>query len=804
MNDTPPPAPAGQGPSVMTDKTLEDLRSDRPLERLLEDSWKTRARRIGRRELIVESLSSSLFLALAIPLALVTFPPAGFDPLLAVALMGLYALSCMIKFPIGAGYVVPSYMVLVPMLLLLPPGLVPVLTASSLVVATLAQAIAHKVEPERVFFAISDCWHTLGLAAVLVAAGPFEGSVHLSPLVYLGAFVAGCFVDLVAATLRESAIMGIGSRVQIRVIGVVWIVDACIAPLGLLVALAAHRHHAGVLLLLPFNGLLLLISRERTERIAQAQRRLDLIARERTRLQTAVRRLGEALAAKLDLEALTNIVLRGSVEALDADAGRLVLEGLDEPRTVEIVNTDEVSPALNEAVHSALASQQTAQVECEGTWALALPLGFAGPRGQARGTLAVARSGRPFRDDEEEVIRGLVDQAREAATDMVAHQELREQALSDSLTKLGNRRKLQADLDERQPQASTTVPLVLILFDLDGFKSYNDTFGHLAGDAVLARLGGKLAQAVSSHGTAYRLGGDEFCVLAAARSSELPALIAAAAGALQERGDKFAVGASYGAVLIPHEATSLDYALQLADQRMYARKKRRSSQAGDQARDVLLRIMHARQPSLQDHSSEVARLCVGVGRRLGMTAEELDELWRAAELHDVGKVGIPDAILEKPRELDDAEWYFMRQHTILGERILNAAPALRPVALLVRASHERWDGKGYPDGLAGEAIPLGARIIAACDAYEAMTTDRVYRLRRDHESACRELRREAGRQFDPDVVEALLVELRRLHPYGKARRAEPAVPDTHAQVAEEVVASLRDVLAQHETLATES
>ena len=804
MQHTPPYFPLDEDPAPMTDSTLEDLRSTRPVERLLEESWRTRSRRVSRRELLVETAASSLFLALAIPMALAALRSGPIDPLLAGGLMVLYALSCLIKFPIGAGYVVPSYMVLVPMLLLLPPGTVPLLTACSLVLGTLGQAVARRAEPERVFFAISDAWHTLGPAAVLVAAGPFHGSVRLSPLVYIAAFLAGCLVDLVSATVRESAILGIGSRVQIRVIGLVWVIDACIAPLGLLVAYAAHRHHAGVLLLVPFSGLLLLVSHERTERIAQAQRRLDLIARERTRLQTAVRRLGEALAAKLDLEALTDIVLRGSVEALDADAGRLELQGLQQPRVVEIAMTDRVSPALNAAVGRTLASEDTAQVERDGIWALALPLGFSSDAGRARGALAVARASRPFRDDEQDVMRGLVERARQAATDIIAHQLLREQALTDSLTKLGNRRKLQADLAERGQDASSTLPLVLILFDLDGFKSYNDTFGHLAGDAVLVRLGAKLADAVRAHGTAYRLGGDEFCVLAGAQSSELHALIADAAAALEERGEKFAVGASYGAVLIPHEATSLDYALQLADQRMYSRKKRRPSLAGDQARDVLMRIMHARQPSLQDHSSEVAQLCVRVGRRFGMTAEELDELSRAAELHDIGKVGIPDAILEKPHGLDSGEWAFMHQHTILGERILSAAPALRPVAVLVRASHERWDGKGYPDGLAGADIPLGARIIAACDAYEAITSDRCYRPRRAHDAACRELRREAGRQFDPDVIELLLDELRLLHPHGRAPRRPDAQPDTRAQAAEEVVASLREVLARHETAAMHS
>jgi HD-GYP domain-containing protein (c-di-GMP phosphodiesterase class II) len=144
-----------------------------------------------------------------------------------------------------------------------------------------------------------------------------------------------------------------------------------------------------------------------------------------------------------------------------------------------------------------------------------------------------------------------------------------------------------------------------------------------------------------------------------------------------------------------------------------------------------------------------------------MNAEELDELTRAAELHDVGKVAIPDAILNKPGKLDATEWEFMRQHTILGERILSAAPALRPVALIVRSSHERWDGAGYPDGLAGESIPLAARIVAVCDAFEAITSARCYRKARSLDAARAELHRAAGSQFDPAVVEVFLDELDR-------------------------------------------
>jgi diguanylate cyclase (GGDEF)-like protein len=332
-----------------------------------------------------------------------------------------------------------------------------------------------------------------------------------------------------------------------------------------------------------------------------------------------------------------------------------------------------------------------------------------------------------------------------------------------------------------------------MLFDLDGFKSYNDTFGHLAGDAVLARLGGRLAEVVAPRGAAYRLGGDEFCAVLPVRPHELHNVVTAAAAALQERGETFAIHASCGAVLLPHEATTPDYALQLADERMYRQKQARPLAAREQTRDVLVSIMHAKQPDLQLHSSDVSRMAVAVGRKFGMDAEQIDELARAAELHDIGKVGIPDAILDKPAPLDSSEWEFIRQHTILGERILNAAAAMRPVARIVRASHERWDGRGYPDRLAGEAIPLSARIVAVCDAYDAMTTDRCYRKAQSPEAAREELRREAGHQFDPTVVEAFLEELD--HPQ------EPLGEDLDAMegaidIAEELADRLLQVLAQ--------
>jgi HD-GYP domain-containing protein (c-di-GMP phosphodiesterase class II) len=142
-----------------------------------------------------------------------------------------------------------------------------------------------------------------------------------------------------------------------------------------------------------------------------------------------------------------------------------------------------------------------------------------------------------------------------------------------------------------------------------------------------------------------------------------------------------------------------------------------------------------------------------VGIELELDNEELDVLTRAAELHDIGKMATPDAILYKPAPLDEQELEIMHRHTTIGERILESVPALRPVAAIVRSTHERIDGEGYPDGLAGDQIPRAARIIAVCDAYNAMTTERPYDRTRSRAEALDELRRCAGAQFDPEVVD---------------------------------------------------
>jgi diguanylate cyclase (GGDEF)-like protein len=329
----------------------------------------------------------------------------------------------------------------------------------------------------------------------------------------------------------------------------------------------------------------------------------------------------------------------------------------------------------------------------------------------------------------------------------------RDEASTDPLTGIGNRRAFKRDLDQLLPTIDDSHELLVAMLDLDGFKIYNDTFGHAAGDAMLARLAGRLNVAVAGSGTAYRMGGDEFCVLAPVDVPNGELLLRAAVTALTDAGEGWQLGCSWGLAWMPSEATGASEALHLADDRMYAQKTSRSS-TGVQTTAALVQVLIERGVDLSTHINRVGEHASAIARTLEVSDYEATRIGLAAQLHDIGKTAIPESILAKPGPLNDEEWAFMRRHTLIGERIIGAAPSLAYTANLVRSSHERFDGHGYPDGLAGTEIPLGSRIIAVCDAYDAMTAPRPYRAQFSPGDATIELRRCAGTQFDPDVVDA--------------------------------------------------
>jgi len=290
-------------------------------------------------------------------------------------------------------------------------------------------------------------------------------------------------------------------------------------------------------------------------------------------------------------------------------------------------------------------------------------------------------------------------------------------------------------------------------------QAYNDRMGYAAGDELLKRFARELVAAVEPlGGAAYRSDGGRLAALAPAGDGHLGEIVMRATVAPREGGGE-ELSRTYGDVALPDEATDVELALRIAGQRLAAQKQRQQRSARRQAHAVLMAVLAARRPELRDGLRVVAYRAIALSRRLGLSREEIDDVALAAELQDIGLLAVPEPILEKQAGLDEIERAIVRSHPVEGERIVSAAPGLAPVARLVRSSAEHFDGSGYPDGLAGGEIPIGARIIAVAVAFAAMTSPRPHRPAMGIEEAAIELRRCAGSQFDPGVVEALAADL---------------------------------------------
>ena len=346
----------------------------------------------------------------------------------------------------------------------------------------------------------------------------------------------------------------------------------------------------------------------------------------------------------------------------------------------------------------------------------------------------------------------------------------------DPLTGLWNRRRFEQDIAHQLDRCRRYGEhAALVLMDIDGFKQVNDVLGHLAGDEVLCAFGEALSSRLRSTDRAARLGGDEFAVLLLGVEAdalervvaELASELSAAVTAVQERAN---IALSVGTTLLDRCTGGVNEALEAADRAMYAVKQARvrrgeiaaaptaDAEAGAEMSSLraLLAAVNARDSYTAMHSREVVALARGVARRLGLDEAAVSEVEHIALLHDLGKIAIPDAILRKPGPLTSHEQTLMRQHPVVGAQILGSMPELAHLAPAVRAEHERWDGTGYPDGLAGEEIPIASRIALVCDAYHAMTSNRPYRRAMSAAAAREEIRREAGAQFCPHAAAALL------------------------------------------------
>jgi diguanylate cyclase (GGDEF)-like protein len=343
------------------------------------------------------------------------------------------------------------------------------------------------------------------------------------------------------------------------------------------------------------------------------------------------------------------------------------------------------------------------------------------------------------------------------------------------------RADLRRALDDAVAGLDAGRAVLLLALDLDDFRRYNAECGYEAGDALLDRFAARLARI---DGQSFALGADAFALVVEGSPEELWRRGAAALWALDPGSGGVELRCSFGAAVLADAAADAAVALAIAEDRL-ADQRSRAPSVAERYGELILTILAAHQPQTSEHAFDVAALAAGVAARLGVDPLDRGLVRRAAELHDVGKIAIDPAIVHKPGPLDDAEWAQMRLHTVIGDELLLAAPPLRAVAPLVRASHERWDGAGYPDGIAGEDIPLAARIVAACDAYDAMTTDRCYRRGMSAADARAELRRCSGTQFDPIVVAALVAELMEPHRQHAAfpQAGEPAPESESSAVA---------------------
>jgi diguanylate cyclase (GGDEF)-like protein len=335
-------------------------------------------------------------------------------------------------------------------------------------------------------------------------------------------------------------------------------------------------------------------------------------------------------------------------------------------------------------------------------------------------------------------------------------------AVTDPLTGLRNHRAFQEDLArELQRVGRTGVPVALVMLDLDGLKAINDRLGHQAGDERIQGLADAIRDSQRATDVGYRVGGDEFAVI-------LPGSRALGALEFAER-----VRARAAATVGIAEATELrprDDVLREADLALIGAKRlgqaaavygpdfelteREQEHHESTLASALALAVDAKDSYTRSHCQTVSQLCAVIATELGLDGERVARVRLAGLLHDVGKIGVPDAILNKPAALTDAEFEVMKRHSLLGGDIVEAAE-MHDEARWVRHHHERFDGSGYPDALAGDEIPLESRIILVADAFEAMTSDRPYRKAPGVEFAVGELQRHAGAQFDPQVVAAL-------------------------------------------------
>jgi diguanylate cyclase (GGDEF)-like protein/putative nucleotidyltransferase with HDIG domain len=408
--------------------------------------------------------------------------------------------------------------------------------------------------------------------------------------------------------------------------------------------------------------------------------------------------------------------------------------------------------------------------------------------------LSAKESGNPFTDEDYELLTTLANEAAVAIKNARAYGEAKTEAVKDELTGLFNYRFFQDFLDKEIARSKKTGQVFsLILMDIDFFKTYNDIHGHLAGDAALAKMGETIRRSIRASDVAARYGGDEFAVILP--DADAPTALSAAER-IRRNFQKSFRGAGYESMLLtvsmgvasyPQDARTKQQLLSFADRALYLAKNQGrnriclySAEIADtssaaatiekaaeteadflkkQIEDTYLAtvytlaaVINARDNYTYKHSEMVTLYAIELAKALKLSEEKKEMVRLAAMLHDIGKIGTPEYILNKPGPLTPDEREIVQRHVSIAEAIINQMPFLRRVAPIILHHHEAFDGSGYPHRLRGEEIPFESRILAIADAFHAMTSDRPYRQAMKTEEAIEQLRTLAGKQFDPHLV----------------------------------------------------
>jgi diguanylate cyclase (GGDEF)-like protein len=521
----------------------------------------------------------------------------------------------------------------------------------------------------------------------------------------------------------------------------------------------------------------------------------------RTRQLQVLHDILRAATSSLNVNEVLGQILRSTSQALSADATAIFLledgqhgypslrlhaqSGFDQPEHHALLNA--IPPRWGRGLEKMLAERQCLPVACEArdeadtraeVWCA--PLHW---RGRTMGILGAARWHGSLGKTEQGLLQAVALEVAVALQNARLYHVAVEAADHDGVTDLLNHRAIVQQVGECFRQSERTKQsLAVILIDLDNFKRINDTHGHLCGDQVLKTVAEVLRQCSREGDFAGRYGGDEFILLCPGLEADGARQLAET---LNERlsetfltrpgGGTLPISASFGVAIAPQMAGSQHELLALADMNLYESKGRGAGSivgldepeesepicAGSfSTLDALVTAVDNRDRYTRKHSEDVCEYSMMIARELGWSEETLRTLRIAGLLHDLGKIAIPDSILRKPGALTDDEYEIMKQHPVLGWLIVSAIPSLSETLPAIKHHHERWDGRGYPDGLAGEDIPELGRLMAVADAFSAMTTDRPYRKGMPVQEAVKRLRDGMGTQFDPDMAQAFVRALR--------------------------------------------